>query len=121
MSLISLLETAKDFGTRKLFSNLTLHINRKEKLGLIGPNGSGKSTLLKILAGEESVDQGTRKCQAKLRIKHVKQSTSFNSERTVLEEVWEGCKEKKELLLRFKKLSHQISLNPDEALLKELG
>lgn len=35
-----------------LFENISLTVNRHEKLALIGNNGSGKSTLLKIIAGE---------------------------------------------------------------------
>jgi ATPase subunit of ABC transporter with duplicated ATPase domains len=34
-----------------LFSNLSLSINKNEKVALIGNNGAGKSTLLKILEG----------------------------------------------------------------------
>ncbi|MBL8122177.1 ABC transporter ATP-binding protein [Candidatus Saccharibacteria bacterium] len=34
---------------RPVFQNLTLHINKGEKVGIIGPSGGGKSTLLKLL------------------------------------------------------------------------
>lgn len=52
-------------GARKrLAGTLVLHgldleVSRGEKLVVIGPSGSGKSTLLRVLAGLESVDQGT--------------------------------------------------------------
>lgn len=35
-----------------LFNNISLTVNKQEKIALIGNNGSGKSTLLKIIAGE---------------------------------------------------------------------
>ncbi|MFQ5432579.1 MAG: ABC-F family ATP-binding cassette domain-containing protein [Nitrospinota bacterium] len=35
-----------------LFSNLSFHINRKDRIAIIGANGKGKSTLLNCLAGE---------------------------------------------------------------------
>lgn len=35
-----------------LFSDISLSIQKQQKVGLIGNNGSGKSTLLKIIAGE---------------------------------------------------------------------
>jgi len=40
--LISLVNASTDFGIKNLFKNLDLHINKKERLGLIGTNGSGK-------------------------------------------------------------------------------
>src|SRR6185437_3344155 len=40
------------FGERTLFRNLTLTLERGERLAIVGPNGAGKTTLLKALAGE---------------------------------------------------------------------
>lgn len=42
---------SKEFGTTKVLENLSVVINRGEKLAVIGPNGIGKSTFLKLLAG----------------------------------------------------------------------
>ena len=41
MSLISLVQVRKDFGVRTLFDQLTLHVEERDRLGLIGPNGAG--------------------------------------------------------------------------------
>lgn len=38
-------------GDRKIFDNLNIEINDKEKVLLLGPSGSGKSTLLNVLSG----------------------------------------------------------------------
>ncbi len=120
--LISLINASTDFGIKNLFKNLDLHINKRERLGLIGPNGSGKSTLLKVLAGVEPLREGERKCLSSLRISLVGQETSFVSEKSILEEVLEGCGEKRKLLLDFSKLSRKIAQHPkDENLLKKLG
>ena len=48
----------KSMGERNLFSNLSLLLRPKMRLGLVGANGSGKTTLLKILAGELRPDEG---------------------------------------------------------------
>jgi len=120
--LISLVNASTDFGIKTLFKNLDLHINKKERLGLIGPNGSGKSTLLRALAGVEPLIEGERRCLSSLRISLVGQETSLVSDKSILEEVLEGCGEKRKLLLNFSKLSRQIAENPkDESLLKKLG
>mgnify|MGYP003310601791 FL=1 len=120
--LISLVNASTDFGIKNLFKNLDLHVNKKERLGLIGPNGSGKSTLLRVLAGIEPLMEGERRCLSSLRISLVGQETSYNSEKSILEEVLEGCGEKRKLLLNFSQLSRKIAQNPeDEDLLKKLG
>ena len=120
--LISLINASTDFGIKNLFKNLDLHINKRERLGLIGPNGSGKSTLLRVLAGVEPLMEGERRCFSSLQISLVGQETSLESEKSILEEVLEGCGEKRKLLLNFSKLSRQIAKNPkDESLLKKLG
>jgi ABC transport system ATP-binding/permease protein len=122
VSLISLVDASKDFGIRTLFADLTLHIREGDRLGLIGPNGSGKSTLLKVLAGEEPLGGGERRCSSRLRVELVGQESSVDPGLTVLEQVLAGCGEKRDLLLRFSELSEAVADNPDNAvLLAELG
>jgi ATP-binding cassette, subfamily F, member 3 len=43
-----------------VFNDLSLHIERGDRIALVGPNGAGKSTLMRMLSGEESPDSGTR-------------------------------------------------------------
>ncbi len=122
MSLISLIDASKDFGIRTLFADLTLHIREGDRLGLIGPNGSGKSTLLKVLAGEEPLGGGERRCSSRLRVELVGQESTVDPGLTVLEQVLAGCGEKRDLLLRFSELSEAVADNPDNSeLLAELG
>ncbi|MBR9998819.1 MAG: ABC-F family ATP-binding cassette domain-containing protein [Cyclobacteriaceae bacterium] len=44
-------------GGRSLYRDASLHINERDKVGLVGINGSGKTTLLKIILGELKPDQ----------------------------------------------------------------
>lgn len=119
MTLISLTNASKDYGIRTLFQDLNLHINKKERLGLIGPNGSGKSTLLKIIAGVEPLLNGERTCNSTIRISLVDQNRILNENRTVLEEVLEGCGKKKDLLISFNNISNSLAKSPNQKLLQQ--
>ena len=48
----------KSFGDRAVIKNLTLRVQRGDRIGVIGPNGAGKTTLLKLLTGELAPDSG---------------------------------------------------------------
>ena len=56
--MLSLSAVSKAFAGRVLFSDVTLQLNRGERLGLVGANGAGKTTLFSILLGEASPDEG---------------------------------------------------------------
>ncbi len=49
---------AKAFGENRVLTDVTLSVERGDRLAVIGPNGIGKSTLLKILVGELEPDAG---------------------------------------------------------------
>ena len=58
MHYVSVEGLTKSFGIKPLFSNISFHIEEGDKIALVARNGSGKTTLLKILAGQETADEG---------------------------------------------------------------
>lgn len=52
---------AKSYGDTHVFDNVSLRIERGDRIALVGANGAGKSTLIRILAGTEPLTAGTRK------------------------------------------------------------
>ena len=56
--MLTISEVSKGFGGRTLFADVSVQINRGDRLGLVGPNGAGKSTLLGLILGTESPDGG---------------------------------------------------------------
>jgi ATP-binding cassette subfamily F protein 3 len=83
--MLQLSSIEKHFGERALFSKATLTVAPGERVALFGRNGSGKSTLLKIIAGEETPDDGDVSTPRGYKIGYLKQHLSF-SKPTVLEE-----------------------------------
>ncbi|MES2694905.1 MAG: ABC-F family ATP-binding cassette domain-containing protein [Verrucomicrobiota bacterium] len=57
--MLTIADVSKSYGTRELFSDVSLFIARTDRLGLVGPNGAGKSTLFGLILGEEKPDTGT--------------------------------------------------------------
>lgn len=56
--MLTLAQVSKSFGGRTLFSDVSLQVNRDDRIGLVGPNGAGKSTLFSLILGEDSPDDG---------------------------------------------------------------
>jgi ATP-binding cassette subfamily F protein 3 len=56
---LTLSGVGKSYGVHRIFGNLDLLLESKERLVVIGRNGAGKTTLLRILAGQDTDYEGT--------------------------------------------------------------
>jgi ATPase subunit of ABC transporter with duplicated ATPase domains len=50
---------AKSYGANRVLADVSLTLQRGDRLAIIGPNGIGKSTLLKVVMGVAPADAGT--------------------------------------------------------------
>ncbi len=53
MNYLTLEHVTKTYGEKVLFQNLSLQVNKGQKIALVAKNGTGKSTLLRVIAGLE--------------------------------------------------------------------
>lgn len=90
MNLISLENISKSYSEKPLLNNISLGINEGDKVGIIGVNGVGKSTLLKIATGVEKADAGRLIKGNSVSIEYLPQNPYFDTEATVLEQVFKG-------------------------------
>ena len=87
MIVVSAKDLTKAYGTDVILDKVSFHINKGERVGIIGVNGAGKTTLLKMLTGEISCESGDFFISSDLKTGYLKQDGSFDSEKTVIEEV----------------------------------
>ena len=59
-TVLELKHARKAYDRLTVFRDVSLHIERGDRIALVGPNGTGKSTLMRLLSGEEAPDAGTR-------------------------------------------------------------
>ncbi len=90
MLIARLEQVSLNYGTRKIFEQLSLSLNDGEKIGLIGPNGAGKSSLLKLLANIEQPSKGERILRKGIRVAYLPQEYDGEGAATALDEVLDG-------------------------------
>jgi len=88
--MLTISQVTKSFGARTLFSDVSLQVNRGNRIGLIGPNGAGKSTLFSLILGQDSPDEGIIALQKSARIGYLPQESLPAGKETILELVMFG-------------------------------
>jgi ATP-binding cassette subfamily F protein 3 len=58
--LVELVDVTRAFPGRVLFEDVSMNVERGERIAVVGPNGAGKSTLLRVLVGSEKIQGGIR-------------------------------------------------------------
>jgi ABC transport system ATP-binding/permease protein len=75
-------------GDHLLFENISLNINKDDKVALIAVNGAGKSSMLDILAGNEKPDLGSLSVKRDLHIAYLRQSPELNESNKIIDELF---------------------------------
>ncbi|MFK9092812.1 ribosomal protection-like ABC-F family protein [Bacillus salipaludis] len=77
MIICSVNHIAKSFGGNIIFKDLSFEVQEGSRIGLVGRNGGGKTTLLKLLANQETVDEGVIHWKKGLKIGYLAQIPDF--------------------------------------------
>jgi ABC transport system ATP-binding/permease protein len=110
MPLLSLRQINLAFGADKLFDNLDLVIEPRERLCLLGRNGEGKSSLMRVIAGLETADSGEINQQGSLQIAYLDQGVPGQLPGTVTQTLTNEHTESWEV----EKWLSQLDLPPEE-------
>jgi ATP-binding cassette subfamily F protein 3 len=77
---------SKDFSGTPVFRNISWHLKKGERVGLVGENGAGKSTLMRIIAGQMEPDTGSIQVTKGTVIGYLSQDATASGERTLFAE-----------------------------------
>jgi ATP-binding cassette, subfamily F, member 3 len=83
--MLTVSQLSKSFSGRILFDDVSLQVNRGDRIGLVGPNGAGKSTLFSLILGEASPDTGQITIEKSATIGFLPQETAAAKDETILE------------------------------------
>ena len=106
--LISIDGLCKNFGEKRILSNVSLTIEDRKRYGLIGVNGAGKSTLLNIIMGTLNYEEGQIYRGSDLSVGYLKQNNGLDRENSIIDEMRsvfsDVLKAQEEMLLYGEKL-----------------
>ncbi|MBQ6517536.1 MAG: ABC-F family ATP-binding cassette domain-containing protein [Anaerolineaceae bacterium] len=122
MSLLTANSISKSFGDKDVFSDISLSVPQKARIGFVGENGSGKTTLLKILVGIDDPDTGTILKTKDLTIGYLPQQIEIASEKTPYETCLESFSDLITAQEQLNKLEQELLERPgDQSLLETYG
>jgi ATP-binding cassette ChvD family protein len=111
----------KAVGDKVILDDVTLAFYPGAKIGVLGPNGAGKSTVLKMMAGLDQPSNGDAKLTPGYSVGILMQEPHLDDSKTVLENVQEGVKGIRDVMLRYEDLNEKMGA-PDadfEAIMAE--
>ena len=92
---------SKEFENKPLFKDVSLLIEKGERVFITGENGCGKSTLLKIILGKLRRDSGKINLGANVKTGYFDQTLAeISSNKTVLDEIWDDYRKLNETTIR---------------------
>ena len=99
MPLLTASKLKVSYGDLEVFSEISLEIANRARIGMVGPNGGGKTSLLRVLVGDLEPNGGQVHRARGSRIGYVPQTTQAITEGTIRDEVMVAFEE----LLRLEK------------------
>lgn len=112
MIYLSIENVHKSYGEKVLLKDISLQINKGQKIALVAKNGSGKSTLMRIISGLESPEGENSKVflNKEIKIGFLNQNPEYDQEMTVLEVVFDS---ENEMLQTIKKYEGFLLFPPN--------
>ncbi|HIE73965.1 MAG TPA: ABC transporter ATP-binding protein [Flavobacteriales bacterium] len=111
--MISVSNLSLYFGGQDVFSNISLTVNKGNKIGLVGKNGAGKSTLLNLFSTKITPNSGAVSIPNSLKIGYLTQDLDFNDGLSVIDEAKKAFTDINILQKSIDNLNMEISKRTD--------
>jgi ATP-binding cassette, subfamily F, member 3 len=111
---LSVSNISVQFGSKKLFDDVSFIINPRDRIGLVGSNGTGKSTLLKIINGDLEPDSGTAARSKHTTVDYLPQDGIVYSGKTLFDEVYSGVTDIAEVKNEIDEINGELSAFEDK-------
>jgi len=96
-----------------IFNNVSLIVNKKDRIGLVGKNGAGKTTLLRILTGTQQLDAGSVSIPTDATIGFLPQEVLFTGTQSVFKETLNAFKRINALKQTIKECNDTLETSTD--------
>ncbi len=111
MNFLTIENLTKTYGEKVLFTDLSLYINKTDKVALIAKNGTGKSSLLRVIAGIEGAEAGGKVFIHKdVRVGFLDQEPQFEPHLSILDVIFDESNAQLRAISRYEKA---LLLNAD--------
>ena len=111
--MISVSNLSLYFGAQDIFNNISLSINKGNRIGLVGKNGAGKSTLLNLLSRKITPNLGNLNIPNNLKIGYLNQDSDFIDGLSIIDEAQTVFKEINSLAKNIDKLKDELLKRTD--------
>ena len=121
MPLMTLDRVSLTFGHEPLLAEVTLRVERGERVCVVGRNGAGKSSLLRIISGEQPPDTGDVRMELGLRAARLAQDVPLSTDRAVFDVVADGLGALSDLVADYHHTVVALSEESALTILERLG
>ena len=108
MTVIGASHLSLHYAEIEIFSDVTLQVNERARIGIVGPNGSGKTSLIRVLLGKQDYDKGEIFFPEHVRIGYVPQTAMDSGEGTIKDQIMSGFSELIKLEMELTKSALEI-------------
>ena len=114
-AMLQLMDISKDFAGNPLFTAISWHLKKGERVALVGENGAGKSTLMKIIAGLSEPSSGEIQIARGAKAAYLPQDGIVTSGRTLFHEARTALSELLAMEEELHRLGQDLELLPHDS------